>query len=129
MNTPMSYRILLLSIFVLLLQAPQTAGAAVAPVQQEQISKAEQRALRKAERRQKRFERRMERLEKRIAKKEKEANIWTLLIGIGLFAGGVILGILAFANPSWGGFIYFLAGLMIAGGLVNIIYWIRYRKK
>lgn len=63
-------------------------------------------------------------LSKASKKKEDGKNIWATLsfiLGLILIAGGIALLIAVIANPI-GGFFYFLSGLMIAGGVVLVLF-------
>lgn len=67
-----------------------------------------------------------DRIKKKLDKKrgdEEDGNIWSklsFLLGLLSLAGGIILGILIFANPI-GGFFFFLAGLLVAAGVALIL--------
>jgi Flp pilus assembly protein TadB len=125
----MAYRILIASLVLMFLAAiPAQAAVKVPHAESTEMSRAETRAFQKKQRRQKRIERRMERWQKRIAKRSDDKNsnlgLWIIIVGIVLIAGGLLLGIFAFAAPL-GGFFYFLAGLGLAFGLVMLIFRLR----
>ncbi len=130
----------LLAFAALLLLAPQ-AGAAVrinaSPAAETIVTaKQEQKEAREARReaKKKKFRERLERKRDKLARKlekkgfkigqdESPKRFWSavsLILGIVLLAGGIVLGIVSLSNPL-GGFFHFLAGLLIVAGIVLIL--------
>jgi len=88
----------------------------VAPTHPDGLSKKQAKRLKK-------FEKRItKKLEKKRGDKE-DGKLWSklsFLLGLLSLGGGIVLGILIFANPM-GGFFYFLAGLLVTAGIVLIL--------
>jgi hypothetical protein len=120
-------RKLLFFCLMLSFMAPEMFAAASlkAPVQETRGHSLLQKKMDRSERKLKKLQHKLsKKLDKASQKKEDGKGIWATLsfiLGLVLVAAGIALLIAVIANPI-GGFFYFLAGLMIAGGAVLLLF-------
>lgn len=117
-------RIMIICLFFTVSTTSLQAAARVVAAEAPQIEAAAEPGLsKKLQRRVAKFQKKLIKKIEKKKEKEKGSNLWTTLFfifGLLSLAGGIILGIVVFANPI-GGFFYFLAGLLVTAGIVLLM--------